>query len=66
MYTTTLRKPLWLGLTLALTACGGTPDVPPPAPEPVPVVEVEPEPQPFENEVISVPVSPVQTVPSSW
>jgi hypothetical protein len=61
-----MYKPWWLALALLLTACGGTPDVPPPAPEPMPVVEAEPEPQPFENEVISVPVSPVQTLPSDW
>lgn len=59
-----MHKPLWLGLALLLTACGGTP--PPPAPEPTPVVEAEPEPQPFENGVISVPVSPVQELPGTW
>ncbi|MBM7456346.1 hypothetical protein HNR62_002232 [Oceanisphaera litoralis] len=59
-----MTKPWWLALALLLTACGGIPEVPPPAP--VPVEEVEPEPQPFENEVISVPVSPLQTLPSDW
>ncbi len=66
MHKPTRYTPLWLGMALILSACSGTPEVPAPAPEPTPVVTAEPEPQPFENEVISVPVSPVQTVPSSW
>lgn len=57
-----MYKPWWLALALLLTACGGTPDMP--APQPAPEVKAEPE--PFENEVISVPVSPVQTLPSDW
>ncbi|MFP2769146.1 hypothetical protein [Oceanisphaera sp. KMM 10153] len=59
-----MYKPWWLALTLLLTACGGTPEMPAPLPDPVPKAESAP--QPFENEVISVPVSPVQTVPSDW
>lgn len=55
-----------LSLSLALSACNT-----PPSPAPVkPVVAVKktspPQPQPFENGVISVPVSPVQTLPSDW
>ncbi|GAA3709948.1 hypothetical protein GCM10022421_16480 [Oceanisphaera sediminis] len=59
-----MYKPWWLALALLLSACGGTPEMP--VPQPTAVPEVEAEPQPFENEVISVPVSPVQTLPSDW
>ncbi|MBU3823410.1 MAG: hypothetical protein H9917_01110 [Candidatus Oceanisphaera merdipullorum] len=58
---------LCLSLSFALSAC----HTPPPKPAPVkPVAAVKkPEPagpQPYENGVISVPVSPVQAVPSNW
>ncbi len=66
MYNTPRYASLWLGMTLILSACSGTPEAPPPAPEPAPVVAPDPGPQPFENEVISVPVSPVETLPSDW
>ncbi|GGB42106.1 hypothetical protein GCM10011502_14300 [Oceanisphaera marina] len=51
-----------LGLALALTACG----TPPPPPKPTPVVVATPKPKPVENEVISIPESPIQTLPSDW
>ncbi|AEY00369.1 hypothetical protein GU3_03060 [Oceanimonas sp. GK1] len=61
-----MRTPLWLIPSLLLTACGTPP--PPPAPEPRPEVKAEQPagPQPFENEVISVPVSPLQELPQEW
>ncbi|WP_151898800.1 hypothetical protein [Oceanisphaera profunda] len=55
-----------LSLSLALSACN-TP--PPPAPvKPIAAVKkpAPAGPQPFENGVISVPVSPVQALPSDW
>ncbi|MDP5292863.1 hypothetical protein Q9290_11270 [Oceanimonas sp. CHS3-5] len=60
-----MRNPLWLLPALLLAACGTTP---PPVPKPEPEVATEQpaEPQPFENEVISVPVSPVRELPREW
>lgn len=47
-------------LLLLLAGCQGpTPPAATPAPEPEPAPAVEAAPQPFENEVISVPVSPL-------
>ncbi|WP_107851215.1 hypothetical protein [Oceanimonas marisflavi] len=62
-----MRNPLWLLPALLLAACGGTPPPPaPPKPEPTIQPEPSPAPQPYENEVISVPVSPLQELPAEW